>query len=408
MPPAGRLSRRARRRPAARPGLRRAVAAVAAATLLALTPACRSDATGSGGDGGDGAPRTTAPSPTDTPAGDGATTEPGGAGAPSTVSPPAAGRTLVVAPSGRDGGLGTEASPWATLGHALARLEAGDTLLVRGGRYRERLTSVALREGRPDARVTVAAFPGERPVLEGLLWLDRPSHWTVRGLEVAWGGTAPDQPMVRVVDGVGWRLEANRLSGARSIAALVVTGSRSGEPAGWAVAGNCVHDTVRTNDKNEDRLVVVDPGLEAGPGVVERNLLFGARNGAGLELGGTGAGARGAAGVTVRHNTIYDTAQSIVVAGRSRDNQIVANLLGRTSEEYATIRGYRLEGAGNQARDNVGFQSIALILNDQGFRGVEPVGDNRIPVDPRFDAVDGCGAFRPGNPEVGGAGHLAP
>ena len=49
-------------------------------------------------------------------------------------------RTIVVAPNGNDGGPGTAESPLRTISHAADAAMPGDTILVRAGIYRERVT----------------------------------------------------------------------------------------------------------------------------------------------------------------------------------------------------------------------------------------------------------------------------
>jgi hypothetical protein len=72
---------------------------------------------------------------------------------------------FVDAQRGDDAGPGTEQQPWRSLRHAIERLQAGDTLYLRGGTYYE---TVQVRlAGRPDAAITIASFPGEQAVLDG-------------------------------------------------------------------------------------------------------------------------------------------------------------------------------------------------------------------------------------------------
>jgi len=70
-----------------------------------------------------------------------------------------------VAPDGSDRAAGTEAEPWRTVAHGIARLAPGDTLVLRQGVYYERL-DVALRggAGRP---ITIRSHPGELAILDG-------------------------------------------------------------------------------------------------------------------------------------------------------------------------------------------------------------------------------------------------
>ena len=348
-------------------------------------------------DGDDGRGRSdagdTSPAPTD----------PGGERAPAEPA------TYVLDPEGDDGNAGVEAAPWRTFARALPRLRPGDELLVRAGTYRERVRDLELRPGTPDRRITVRAYPGEKPVLAGLLWLDRPSHWTLSGLHVTWdddGKAGKKDHMVKITDGVGWRLEGSELSRARSFAALLVASRREGEPADWSITGNCIHGTRQANGTNQDHLLYVNPGLRAGSGVVRGNLLFGAPNGAGVKLGGSDDDKGGAAGVTVERNTVWDAAQSILVSWRSENNVLADNLLGATGRRYGAIRGYRLSGEGNTARGNVAADTEAVLLNDEGHEPVVDGGGNLLlRTAPGFDDTDSCDGFRPSEPRAARVGH---
>ncbi len=72
---------------------------------------------------------------------------------------------FVDAARGEDANPGTEAAPWKTVQHGLRHLEPGDTLYLRGGVYYEKLH--LLRSGTEEAPITIAAYPGELPVIDG-------------------------------------------------------------------------------------------------------------------------------------------------------------------------------------------------------------------------------------------------
>lgn len=78
--------------------------------------------------------------------------------------PASLGRTFYVSPSDcADGGPGSMAEPWCTIQRALDVLTAGERAFVRAGTYRE--SPHFSGEGRPDAPISLIAFPGEQPVL---------------------------------------------------------------------------------------------------------------------------------------------------------------------------------------------------------------------------------------------------
>src|SRR5262249_34617547 len=77
-----------------------------------------------------------------------------------------AGKVYYVSPSGSDEGPGTVDRPFATLAKGAGLLRPGDTLYLRGGTYADNLVD-KLKQGGASwtAPVTLAAYPGERPVL---------------------------------------------------------------------------------------------------------------------------------------------------------------------------------------------------------------------------------------------------
>ncbi|MFN2305015.1 MAG: right-handed parallel beta-helix repeat-containing protein, partial [Anaerolineales bacterium] len=72
----------------------------------------------------------------------------------------------IVAPDGDDNQPGTESSPWASFQHAIDAIDAGDTVCFREGRYFLEDTHIT-KSGSEDGLITLAAYPGERPVLDG-------------------------------------------------------------------------------------------------------------------------------------------------------------------------------------------------------------------------------------------------
>jgi hypothetical protein len=81
-------------------------------------------------------------------------------------APAASAANRYVSPSGNDGNSGTEASPWKTLNYAFSQLNAGDTLWMRGGAYRESGITLS-KSGTSSSPIVVANYPGEAPVVDG-------------------------------------------------------------------------------------------------------------------------------------------------------------------------------------------------------------------------------------------------
>ena len=314
-----------------------------------------------------------------------------------------------VSPNGSDANPGTEAQPWRTLMSALPRLRAGQTLYLRGGTYQENVKNPAIQPGLPTSRITLAAYPGERPVLVGLLWLTRPSYWTLDGINVTWqAGNPSTSHMVKMTNGIGWVIESSELWGARSFANLLVYGSRAGEPANWVVRNNCIHDTYASNSGSQDQNMYVNSGTSAGSGLIERNLIFNAPNGMNVKLGygsSSPSGNDGTANVTVRYNTMAGSLKPLMVTEQSHDNVIERNLVVRGADSYA-IRAYRLTGANNVFRDN-GFTSFSkLQYADAGYTSLTQGAGNSSQLDPKFNGI-GCGMFKPSDASAQAFGRFA-
>lgn len=74
-------------------------------------------------------------------------------------------RYYVDADAGNDAHDGSRERPWHTIGHALGRLEAGDTLVLREGTYYEHVRISVV--GEADAPITIRSHPGELAVIDG-------------------------------------------------------------------------------------------------------------------------------------------------------------------------------------------------------------------------------------------------
>ena len=71
-----------------------------------------------------------------------------------------------VAVNGSDSGPGTANQPWATINYAAIQVEAGDSIVVRGGHYILTAQIRLCNSGRSDAWITFVGYPGEEPILD--------------------------------------------------------------------------------------------------------------------------------------------------------------------------------------------------------------------------------------------------
>ena len=86
----------------------------------------------------------------------------GGNGATEEAAAP---KVYYVAPNGSDGNSGTFNAPFMTITAALNKAVAGDTVIARGGTYNERINFP--KSGTSEKRITLKAYAGEKPVIDG-------------------------------------------------------------------------------------------------------------------------------------------------------------------------------------------------------------------------------------------------
>jgi hypothetical protein len=112
-------------------------------------------------------------------------------------TPPASG-ALYVAPNGTDGAAGTQSAP-TTLTSAISRISAGGTIYLRGGTYSysSTVTIPQTSNGTSAALTTLAAYPGETPVLNFSAQSESSSnrglqlygsYWHIKGIVVERAG----------------------------------------------------------------------------------------------------------------------------------------------------------------------------------------------------------------------------
>ncbi len=102
-----------------------------------------------------------------------------------------------VSPDGSDSHPGNLSQPWRTLKKAAGALRAGDTLYIRGGVYTEPVDFS--HSGTSTAPISILAFPGENPVIDGSSYTLHSSGWNplvklsgehiyISGLEIRYSG----------------------------------------------------------------------------------------------------------------------------------------------------------------------------------------------------------------------------
>jgi hypothetical protein len=77
--------------------------------------------------------------------------------------------THFVSVNGSDNGPGTADRPWATVNHAAEQATAGDTVIVRDGRYILSSQVRVRNSGQSRAWINFIGYPGEKPILDASL-----------------------------------------------------------------------------------------------------------------------------------------------------------------------------------------------------------------------------------------------
>lgn len=273
------------------------------------------------------------------------------------TSAQATGVSYYVAPTGSDSNPGTLGKPFKTVEKGLRTVRAGDTLLLRGGIYSERIRSVNMAPGSISAPITVRAYADERPVIRGLLWLRNTSYWDISGLTVEWStASSKSEHMVKLTGGTGWNFSGNTLTGARSYAALLVTGGASD----WKVTGNRITDTKSANNVNQDHLIYVNG---TGFGVVERNVLLDSPNGRAVKIMDTPNG------LLVRYNTMERNTgpSNVQLSGVVRNVVIERNVMTYSKDKRAAVTVHGYTGTNNVVRNNVVWRVAAATEQPAGL-----------------------------------------
>ena len=109
-----------------------------------------------------------------------------------------------VAPTGSDNAAGTQAAPWATLGHAVAAAPNHATIVMRAGIYRESVTIAS-------KTLTIQPYPNEAVVLRGSRivsgFVKTGSQWVLKGWNYQFPrqnarAVSPDHPLANAPDQV--------------------------------------------------------------------------------------------------------------------------------------------------------------------------------------------------------------
>jgi hypothetical protein len=334
---------------------------------------------------------------------------------PSTPAP----RTVWVAPWGADytsngytPGPGTFDQPWATLLRSFHRLCAGDTLFVRGGTYTEN-AGWGLHPGTSSYPIKVYSYKKERVVIMGTLTMNSANYWTFGGINVTRDPNQPrKQALVNIVNGVGWTFSNAEIWGTNGVSNMMISSSVSGEPRSYRVVGNCIHDNLATGDPfMNDHNIYLMPGYKSGPGIIERNIIWGAKNGANIKAAGS-TSSTGAAYVTIRYNTMLKAGAGVIIGYGTHHVSMVRNLVG---QQYGGGPSYNGAMFGNHVSgvgDVAGYSGVwgypkSIGNTADSTTGIKN-GGHIVWVRPVWDSISSCSGFHPQDAASAAYGRWAP
>jgi len=176
-----------------------------------------------------------------------------------------------VSVNGSEGNTGAIDAPFQTINTALNRAVPGDTVMVRGGAYYEKV--VFPKSGIVNKNITVKAYPGETPVIDGskiivsgwlpLVTLSNVKYISLEGFDICNLTTAAfntdpegiaingDSHDITIKNCNIYNIKSNAsLSQWRSGHAILVIGNGAGAITNLVITGCTVHDTQTGTSEN--------------------------------------------------------------------------------------------------------------------------------------------------------------
>lgn len=297
-----------------------------------------------------------------------------------TPPPGSSTHTYYVSATGSESNSGAVNAPFLSINTALSHAVAGDTVLVRGGQYSEKVTFP--RSGVLGKYITLKAYPGEQPIIDGsalsvngreaLITVNNVKFIVVDGFIVRNFKTNSGDPKAIMVEGGSDYIvvKNNTVSGIDytrlpldgGCNAILIIGNTNDPVTNITVTGNTIHDcktgygenltingyvdgfTISNNTIYNAQNIGIDaaggyaansvPSLNyARNGVISGNTLYNIESKRG-PLGGHGAigiYADGSRNVTIEKNRVYVVDRGIGVVSETTafptDNIIVRNNL---------------------------------------------------------------------------------
>jgi hypothetical protein len=243
-----------------------------------------------------------------------------------------------------------------------------------------------MKAGTASQRVRVHAYPGEQPVIKGLVRLSNLQYVTFDNIDVTWpsAGAGSGDHMLKLTDGSGWEWLNSDIGYAASYANVLIYG----KPTRWRLAGNYIHDTRKVNSGYQDHNIyayVAPPANQADWGVIERNVLKGAPGGRNLKIGGASSSSPTSGGIVVRYNTMVEGLGScnLQFSYTVRHVKAYRNILQQTTNKHS-VCSFNNPATDGSIRiwENIGYQSKGVIEAHAAIRD----GGGNLYRDPRLNS----------------------
>jgi len=289
-------------------------------------------------------------------------------------------KDLYVSPTGDDSvaySANSISSPWKTLDYSLYSLQAGDTLNIRGGAYKQSsVISMKLKgkSGTADKPVVVTGYQDEKVVIDvGIpkmfVDLDNKSYWTFKNLEI-------------INSGAAFRVGYDVTSYHNTFENLIIRASYGGDNSAniQLISGRADYTVIKNN-------ILQGPGVGSGihlnTGVIfaktvnhlriENNEIYNAPIGIYFKHSNDQFNSSGAIDIQIKNNYIHDTSRNSMQLN-SNYAQIVNNLLGRNNSSILVNDANGDPGGDyNTFRKNT-FFSGNLVLSSQTQGGDQVPG----------------------------------
>lgn len=181
------------------------------------------------------------------------------------------GHTIYVSPDGSDGNPGTLNAPVKSIKTALGKVLPGDTVMARKGIYYEQFSVPA--SGTVDKQITLKAYPGENPVIDGsnvvvsgwqaLVTFNNIRYFNLEGFDICnlTSSATNTDPEGIFIYGDSHHINIRNcniynikntttLNNGRSAHAILVIGNGTASNSGLVITGCTVHDTQTGTSEN--------------------------------------------------------------------------------------------------------------------------------------------------------------